>query len=175
MPDVPHMALVAARQGATCGADREPPEIGEGHVRLAVAPAAQTASVGRALRVEVSLEEATTALGGFGLVLRFDAARLRVAEVYLDPALADGLPLGPFIDNEAGRVAFGVLGASLALTPGRHLASVTFVGQGVGETALEVASAEAVDAELRLVAAEATAPGSVTVTEADHFLPLLRR
>ena len=173
--DLRDVAWVAARQGAACGVDREPPVAGEGFVRLAVVPEVRSISVGRAMRVEVLLQEATTEFGGFGLVLRFDAARLRVAEVRLDPALADGLPLGPFIDNAVGRVAFGVLGTSLPLTPGSPLASVTFVGQGVGETALEATSAEVVDAELQLVAAEATAPGSVTVAEARRFLPLLRR
>jgi hypothetical protein len=172
--DLRDVAAVASRQGATCLADKAMPGIGAGRVDFAVTPQADTITVGQAFNVDVTLEN-TAGLGGFGLTLTFDPARLRTVGVTLDPTLTDALPLGPRIDNVAGRVAFGALGLPPGVAGGGKFATITFVGRRPGQAEVRVESAEAVDGEGRRLGTGPPVSHQMTVEGATTLLPLLRR
>lgn len=172
--DVQDVAIVASRQGATCLADRALPGVGEGSAEFTIAPEVEAVPVGQTFNVDILLEH-TADLGGFGVALTFDPARLRVAEVIIDPALTDVLSLGPRIDNEAGQVAVGAFGLPPGLTGGSKLATIAFVGRRAGQAEFEVESVEAVDSEGRTLEAGVSADGYATIEGVTYFFPLLRR
>ncbi|MFQ5596283.1 MAG: cohesin domain-containing protein, partial [Anaerolineae bacterium] len=167
------VAGVAARQGATCLADQPLPGAGSGHAELAIVPEAENVPVGRRFTVAVYADQADD-VAGFGLTLTFDPARLRVVGVTLGPALTDGQALGPRIDNEAGRVSFGVYGSESVMA-GRRLATITFVGQRTGPAELGIGDVDAVDGEGRTLEAGAALDGSITLRGQTWIFPLVRR
>jgi hypothetical protein len=172
--DIRDVAVVAGRQGATCLADREVPGVGAGRVEFAVTPGSRTVPVGRAFNVDVVLADAAD-LGGFELTLTFDPTRLRVAGVTWNPALAEALLLGPRMDNQTGRVAFGVAGLPAGVVSPGRLATVTFVSQRTGPAEFGVGGVQAMDSQGRTVEARATVGGRVTIADARMWFPIVRR
>ena len=170
--DLQDVAAVAGRQGAACLADLPAPGIGEGSVRFALAPAAAAVQVGETFSLTLSADN-LAALGGFGLVLTFDPARLAALSATLSPALAESLPLGPRIDQAAGQIAFGAYGPPVRPS-GDELATIAFVAQRAGPAEIRAERAQAADVQGRTLATAAL-DGIRVIAEGTDFLPMIFR
>ncbi|MFN8489692.1 MAG: MG2 domain-containing protein [Caldilineaceae bacterium] len=180
--DLRDVAAVVKRVGASCVADRSvPDQTGNGVANFVLALPNRTVTIGERFDVPVTLATLTAAkadlsnLGGFGLTLHFDANRMALASVQWNPALGNGLPLGPTVDNVKGVVSVGTFHLPSNGAANSPLLTLTFVGWGVGAGSVTAIAAEAVDNAGRLITASAQTEGGVQVDGKQLFLPVVGR
>ena len=165
--DIVDIMVVASRWGCACGDDcyddgasmiAGSPGQSESALRPAVVrlePLNSMVAPGKPFTVVVQLEGGMD-LGGFQVALNFDPALLKVDGVTLSDFLGstkrDTVPLGPQVDNEAGRVTFG--GFSFGNLPGPDgsgaLAVVTLGSRLVRESPLRLENVQIVDTRGRV-------------------------
>jgi len=113
-------------------------------------PAQSVVNVGETFTVTVMIDEATD-LGGFQFDMLFITTTVTVDSVSLGDFLGSTgrrtIPVGPIIDNQAGRIAFGA--ATVGNAPGPNgmgaLALITLITQGVGVSPLDLQDVMVVD------------------------------
>jgi len=118
--------------------------------RVRLEPADLVVSLHEAFALQVMIEEASD-LGAFEFDLIYDPATLQVKEATLGDFLGStgrsAVPIGPEVDNAEGRVTFGAI--SFGSGPGPSgmgiLATITFIAQGEGSTALELREVQILD------------------------------
>jgi hypothetical protein len=175
------VVTVAQRVGASCLDDKDAPGQGSGAASFLLTASSNQVIFGQPFDLQVTLAPSNTSaatangLGGFGLRLQFDPQKMKVAKVTWNPALGQVTPLGPTIQPAQGMVAFGLLDLPKDADLTQPLATITFVGQGVGNTALTVSTAEAVDNQGRLISASAQADQNVIIEGEQTFLPFVLR
>jgi len=160
--DIVDIMTVASRWGCACGDDCYYDGTGmiaggtgqpESALRPAIVrlePLNSMVAPGKSFTVVVQVEGVVD-LGGFQVALNFDPALLQVASVtlsdFLDSTERDTAPLGPQIDNEAGRVTFGAF--SFGSQPGPDgngaLAIVTLSPRLTGQSPLRLENVQIVD------------------------------
>jgi hypothetical protein len=155
------------------------PGQGGGAVSFALASSAGQVGVGEYLTVTVMLSGTTAfapdQLGGLGLTVRFDPHKLAVAQVNWTTTSSAMLPLGPTVDNAGGMLSLGVISLPVGTTTGAPLATITFIGQGVGTAQLEVTAAEAMNSAGQVISASAQTMDLISVAGQQMFLPLVDR
>ncbi|MEZ4861874.1 MAG: MG2 domain-containing protein [Caldilineaceae bacterium] len=178
--DLADVAAVMQRVGAKCGADRSRPTQGEGVAQFTVTAPDAPVQIGEHFTVRVTFaaasasQNAATQPGGWGLSLAYDPARLAVVDVAWSQQAANVLPLGPHVDNSAGRVQLGAYGVTT--TPaGEPQAIITFVGRSVGPVALRVTGSEAVNRAGELIGTTVESSGNIKVDGQELFLPVVVR
>ena len=165
--DIVDIMIVASRWGCACGDDcyydgtsmtAGDPGQSESALRSAVVrlePLNSMVAPGKPFAVTVQLEGIAD-LGGFQVALNFDPALLKVDSVTLSDFLGstkrDTAPLGPQVDNEAGRVTFGAFsfGSQPGADGGGALAVVTLGSRLTGESPLRLENVQMVDTRGRV-------------------------
>jgi len=133
------LALIAAPAGA---AARDP--------RVRIEPAHSAVSLGETFAIEVMIEGARD-LGAFQFELAYDPSIVQVKGVTVGDFLGSTgrsvVPLGPEVDEEAGRVIFGAISFGVGPGPdGRGtLAVVTLTAREEGGTALDLRDVQVLD------------------------------
>ncbi|MGA9350612.1 MAG: cohesin domain-containing protein [Anaerolineae bacterium] len=110
---------------------------------MRIDPPQSTVMAGETFTVSVMIDDATD-LGAFQFTLLYAPAVVTVEDVTVGEFLGSPgravIPLGPRIDNQAGRTVFGA--CTLGLQPGPNgagvLATVNFIAQGEGQSALDL-------------------------------------
>jgi hypothetical protein len=174
--DLADVNAVAARQGASCLADKPTPGSGNGNALLALTTTTHQLMVGEMLKVNLTVADLrAAALGGVGVHLHFDPNRLGVVKVRWNPALGHLLSLGPTVQDSLGMVAFGAMDLPTNLPLNTPLATVTLIGRSVGKTQLSVTSAEALNGSGQLITATAAGQSTVQVNGTTLFLSAVHR
>jgi hypothetical protein len=172
---------VAQRVGARCLADKGAPGQGSGAASFLLTATSDQVIIGQPFDLQVTSvlsntnAAAANGLGGFGLRLQFDPHKMKVAKVTWNPALGKVTPLGPTINHAQGVVAFGLLGLPAGADLLQPLATITFIGQGVGNTIFNFTTAEAVDSQGQLISASAQAGQNMIIDGEQTFLPFVLR
>ena len=118
--------------------------------RVRIEPAHSAVSPGETFAIEVMIEGAKD-LGAFQFELTYDPSIVRVQETalgdFLESTGRSVVPLGPQVDNVAGKVAFGAISFGVGPGPdGRGtLAVVTLTARGEGGTALDLRDVQVLD------------------------------
>lgn len=118
--------------------------------RVRIEPAEAVVGPGDTFTVEVVIEEARD-LGGFQFDLVYDPAIVQVKEVDLGGFLGSTgrsvVPVGPKVEDEAGRMPFGAI--SFGSGPGPSgmgtLAAITLKARGEGSTVLDLRDVQVLD------------------------------
>ena len=118
--------------------------------RVRIEPAEAVVGPGDTFTVEVVIEEARD-LGGFQFDLVYDPAIVQVKEVDLGGFLGSTgrsvVPVGPKVEDEAGRMPFGAI--SFGSGPGPSgmgtLAAITLEARGEGSTVLDLRDVQVLD------------------------------
>jgi hypothetical protein len=128
---------------------------------MRIDPPQSTVMAGETFTVSVMIDEANN-LGAFQFDLRYTAAIVTVEDVTVGEFLGSPgravIPLGPHIDNQAGRTVFAA--CTLGLQPGPNgtgvLATVSLTAQGEGQSPLDLQNAQVVgtDAKPQVVTVE---------------------
>ncbi|MGA9349124.1 MAG: cohesin domain-containing protein [Anaerolineae bacterium] len=112
---------------------------------MRIEPVQSTVTVGQSFTVSVMIDEASN-LGAFQFDLRYTATIVRVNGVTLPAFLGitgrSVFPVGPQIDNQAGKVTFGAWSYGDASGPNGTgaLAHISLTAQGEGESLLDLQS-----------------------------------
>ena len=118
--------------------------------RVTIEPAHSAVSLGETFAIEVMIEGAED-LGAFQFELAYDPSIVQVKEVtvgdFLESTGRSVVPLGPQVDNVAGKVAFGAISFGTGPGPDRRgtLAVVTLMARGEGGTALDLRDVQVLD------------------------------
>jgi len=118
--------------------------------RVTIEPAHSAVSLGETFAIEVMIEGARD-LGAFQFELAYDPSIVQVKEVtvgdFLESTGRSVVPLGPQVDNVAGKVAFGAISFGTGPGPDRRgtLAVVTLMARGEGGTALDLRDVQVLD------------------------------
>lgn len=173
------VVAVMHRTGARCGADLPLPTQAAGTVNFAIRSIGNEVRVGETFDAVVVVDGAHAArassdLGGLGLTLHYDRAKVDLVAIRWNQDLGSITPLGPQIDPVAGRVSFGAVELPPNWPPEQPLATLTFAGRGVGLPTLTVETVEAANASGQIVQAQATANLQVRIEGEQSFLPLVR-
>jgi len=118
--------------------------------RVRIEPAHSAVSPGETFAIEVMIEEASD-LGAFQFELAYDPSIVRVKETTLGDFLGSTgrsvVPLGPQVDERAGKVVFGAISFGGGPGPdGRGtLAIVTLMARGEGSAALDLGDVQVLD------------------------------
>lgn len=118
--------------------------------RMRLEPTDLVVSLHESFAVQVMIEEAND-LGAFQFDLTYDPSILQVEEATLGDFLGSTgrsmVPVGPEVDNAKGRVTFGAI--SFGSGPGPSgvgvLATIAFVAQGEGSSAVELREVQILD------------------------------
>lgn len=174
------VAFVAAREQATCAADRPGPGVGGGQALVRLTAPVDQVMTGDLVTVDVALDPGPTGMagidgtvGGIGIGLQFDPAHMRLVDVQWHGGAADALPLGPRLDAQQGVVLAGAFGLPATLPVNTPLFSLIFQATGVGSAKIALMSAEAVDGAGRSISAQANGGGATVVNGQTFYLPLI--
>lgn len=172
------VVAVAYRTGARCGADLPSPGQADGVVHLAIRTAGNEVQIGETFEVVLVLGDAHGAgasgnLGGLGLTFHYDRTKVALASTRWNPALGQITPLGPQIDQVAGRVSFGAIELPSNWPSDQPLATLTFVGRGVGIPTITVENVEAAGDDGHILQAHAAVNVQVSIEGEQFFLPLV--
>jgi general secretion pathway protein D len=147
--DVMDLQRIASAWGTVCGTLQESlgvstaPALHPQSTSLALLPATAHAAPGAAFAQTVRLEDVAN-LAAYQADLVYDPALIRVEAVTIGPFLGSTgrtvTPVGPVIDNTAGRVTFGAFsfGTQPGVSGSGDLAVVHFQAMTAGQTTLEV-------------------------------------
>ena len=120
-------------------------------------------------------------LGAFQADLTYDPAVVQVEQVTVGPFLTStgrtAIPVGPTIDNSAGRVTFGAFtfGRQPGAAGAGDLAYVRFRAQQAGRTAVGLQEAGVSDPQGNALPADVLAGAEINVGALKVYLPLLLR
>lgn len=173
------VVAVAHRTGARCGADLPFPMQTDRAIRFAIHATSSLVQIGETFEAVLLVDGANGAsassdLSGLGLTLHFDRSKVDLVGIRWNGALGSITPLGPQIDHAAGRASFGAVELPPNWPPDQPLATLTFVGRGIGSPALTVETVEAAGAGGQLMQAQATTNLQVVIDGEQSFLPLVR-
>jgi hypothetical protein len=145
---------------------------------VSLQPISSTVEAGETFTVSTVISNAAE-LGAFQYVLRYDPRVLHGDGAALGPFLGstgrNTSPLGPTIDNEAGKVTFGAFSFGMQLGPDGEgvLAQLALTAKGAGTSTLDLQAVQVLDpaAELQPV----TLSDGTAMVEAMLYLPLVLR
>lgn len=174
------VAYTAAREQATCAADRPGPGGGNGQALMRLTAPANQVMTGDLVTVDVMLDPGPTGVagidgmvGGIGIGVQFDSIHMRLVDVQWHGNTGSVLPLGPRIDTQKGIVLVGAFGLPTTLPVNAPLFSLIFQATGVGSAKIALTSAEAVDDAGRSISAQANGGGATVVNGQTFYLPLI--
>ncbi len=181
--DLTDLSLVSTRQGNTCLLTQPTlPITGSGQAKFAIVSQAEQMQVSQPFTVNVMLEglsgfetvkgvRTPSSVGGFGVTLSFDPTLLQIAKLTANPMVAEALPLGPYLDNKGGRVAFGAFNLPTPVLTRSQLATIIFVAQQSGQVEFSSANIQAMNGQGQIVEAVTVITNAMVHNEV--YLPVI--
>jgi uncharacterized protein YfaS (alpha-2-macroglobulin family) len=173
------VVAVSHRHGARCGADLPFPTQTDRTIHFAIHGMSIPVRIGETFDAMLTVDGAHAAgvpsdLSGLGLTVHYERSKVDLVAIRWNEALGSITPLGPQSDHRAGRVSFGAVDLPANWPSDQPLATLTFVGRGVGSPTLTVETVEAAGAGGQMLQAQATANLPVSIEGHQTFLPLIR-
>ncbi len=147
---------------------------------LSLLPANRRIAPGAVFTQTVRLQDATN-LGAFQAMLAYDRAVVQVEAVTIGPLLAStgrtAVPVGPTIDNAAGKVTLGAFtfGDQPGASGAGDLAYIRFRALANGQTALTFQEAGLSDPQGESLIMGSLTGAELTVSSLETYLPLVLR
>jgi uncharacterized protein YfaS (alpha-2-macroglobulin family) len=170
------LLAVAHRTGARCGDDKPLPGGSPDATHILVTTGASQIQIGEPFSVDLTLSSLSNGagqLGAVGLTLNYDITTIEFVAVDWNRALGMITPLGPTVDRAAGQVTLGVVQLPAGWPATQPLATLTFIGRGVGEGGLTIDNIEAADGANQTLQASGEAAVKVAVAGERVLLPVV--
>lgn len=174
---VQDLAMMAKRDGATCTADITEPTLGtaSGQATFRIEGTGGEYSVFQPFQIQIYLEslQGLDHSNGFDVKLRTGTGSFQVVGIELGSAAAGAMIFGKDAKAHSGTISFGLYDLPTTVQQGDLLATVTLRPNSAGTATLQGVTAQAINGQGELVAANVISSGDYIINGEELFFPLV--